>query len=72
MPGKIEALESEQAELHSRMGQADFYRQASDKITATMERIETVKVELEAAYERWQTLESLIAASQVNDVGKRV
>jgi ATP-binding cassette subfamily F protein uup len=59
LPGKIEALESEQTELHARMGNADFYRQSSDKITATMERIEAVKGELEACYERWQTLESI-------------
>jgi len=59
LPGKIEALESEQSELHNRMGDAAFYRQASDKITATMERIEAVKIELEATYARWQELESI-------------
>ncbi|MBM2806510.1 MAG: transporter [Deltaproteobacteria bacterium] len=59
LPGKIAALETEQAELHGRMGDADFYRQPSDKITATMERIAAVKIELEGAYERWQELESL-------------
>jgi ABC transport system ATP-binding/permease protein len=59
LPGKIEALESEQAELHARMGDADFYRQPSASITATMERIEAVKEELEASYQRWQDLESV-------------
>ena len=59
LPGKIEALESEQAELHSRLGRPDFYRQAGAKITATIERIEAVKSDLEACYERWQTLESI-------------
>jgi len=59
LPGRIEALEREQAELHSRLGQPDFYRQAGAKITATMERIAAVKVELDACYERWQTLESI-------------
>ncbi|MBM4298181.1 MAG: ATP-binding cassette domain-containing protein, partial [Deltaproteobacteria bacterium] len=59
LPGQIEALEKEQAELHARMGEADFYRQPSAQITATMERIETVKTVLEACYERWQALESL-------------
>jgi ATP-binding cassette subfamily F protein uup len=58
LPGKIEVLESEQTELNARMGEADFYRQGSAKITATMERIETVKIELEACYARWQALES--------------
>jgi ATP-binding cassette subfamily F protein uup len=65
LPGKIEALETEQTELHERMGKADFYRQGGGKITATMERIEAVKGELEACYERWQSLESL-ASSTIN------
>jgi ATP-binding cassette subfamily F protein uup len=59
LPAKIEALEDEQAELHARMGEADFYRQPSEKIAATLDRLETLKRELEAAYERWQTLESI-------------
>jgi ATP-binding cassette subfamily F protein uup len=63
LPGKIELLEVEQLELHALMGEADFYRQSSDKITATIQRIETVMKELEAAYERWQELESAAASS---------
>ncbi len=59
LPGKIETLEAEQRELNERMGEADFYRQGSAKITATMERIEAVKIELESCYARWQVLESL-------------
>ena len=45
------------------MGDAEFYRQGSDKITAAMERMETVKVELEACYGRWQELESLAVSA---------
>ncbi len=41
------------------MGEAYFYRQASDRIGATVERLEALERELEAAYERWQDLESL-------------
>jgi ABC transport system ATP-binding/permease protein len=59
LPDRIEALEAEQGELHKLMGEADFYRQRGDKITATMERLESVKRELEACYERWQFLESV-------------
>ncbi len=60
LPGRIEALEAEQIELHARMGEAEFYRQGSDAITATMARIEVVKAELEAYYQRWQELEALL------------
>ena len=63
MPENIEALEAEQAELHRRMGEAEFYRQGSEKITATMERLEAVKSELETCYTRWQELELLTAAA---------
>jgi len=58
LPGKIEALEAEQAELHARMGDGDFYRQPSDRITAALERLEVVKSDLEQCYARWQALES--------------
>jgi ATP-binding cassette subfamily F protein uup len=59
LPSRIEELENEQTELHARMGDAEFYRQPSDNITATMERLESIKRELELCYDRWQTLESL-------------
>jgi ATP-binding cassette subfamily F protein uup len=58
LPKEIEALEAEQAELSTRMGEADFYRQSGDKIATAMERLEAVKNELEACYARWETLEA--------------
>jgi hypothetical protein len=45
------------------MGEAEFYRQTSANITATMERMETVKAELEAAYQRWQELDTLTSSA---------
>ena len=57
LPGRIEILEKEQAELHAAMGDGDFYRQASATITAALERLESLKQELEASYQRWQDLE---------------
>jgi ATP-binding cassette subfamily F protein uup len=59
LPARIEALESEQAELHGRMSGADFYRHPGETISATIERLESIKGELEASYQRWQELESL-------------
>jgi ATP-binding cassette subfamily F protein uup len=59
LPAKIEALEAEQADLHARMGERDFYRQPGATISATIERLASIKNELEASYERWQELESL-------------
>jgi ATP-binding cassette subfamily F protein uup len=59
LPAAIEALEAEQAELHRLMGAPEFYRQSSEKITATMERLEVLKGDLEECYARWQALEAL-------------
>jgi len=59
LPEKIEALEKEQAELHTRMGDGDFYRQSSELITVTIERLETIKHDLEQCYQRWQELDSV-------------
>ena len=58
LPAKIEALEAEQTDLHARMAEGDFYRQPGEAISATIERLESIKSELEASYERWQELES--------------
>ena len=63
LPGRIEALETEQAALHGLMGNGDFYRQGSDKVAAMMERLEAIRHELEGCYERWQALESILNPS---------
>jgi ATP-binding cassette subfamily F protein uup len=63
LPLKISALEAEQTELHNLMGDSDFYRQPSDKITVAMERLEAVKNELEVSYSRWEALESVANAA---------
>ena len=52
-------------ELHARMGDAAFYRQAGNGIAASMERLESIQRELESYYERWQVLESLSDGAQM-------
>jgi ATP-binding cassette subfamily F protein uup len=59
LPGRIETLEAEQARLHAATGDPAFYRQESEQIAATMTRLDEVNRELEVAYQRWATLESL-------------
>jgi ATP-binding cassette subfamily F protein uup len=61
LPGKIEALEAEQAQWHTRLADPAFYRQPGPEITAAKQRAEALIVELEAAYHRWETLESRAA-----------
>jgi len=59
LPAAIEAIEAEQAELHRLMGDAEFYRQSSEKITAALERLEALRRGLDECYGRWQALEAL-------------
>lgn len=59
LPEKIEALEAEQARLHHLMGEGDFYRQPSDKISAAVQRLDSLAYELESCYQRWESLEKL-------------
>jgi ATP-binding cassette subfamily F protein uup len=54
----IEALETEQAELHRLMGKPDFYRQSGENIAAAMARLNKLKTELETCYQRWESLEA--------------
>ena len=68
LPGKIESLEAEQSQLHTLMGDAEFYKQPGDKITATTERVAAVANELEECYARWQSLESQARTAVGKDV----
>jgi ATP-binding cassette subfamily F protein uup len=63
LPGKIESLETEQAELHALLSDAEFHRQPRDKIAAAVERLEAVTRELEECYARWESLESKASAA---------
>jgi ATP-binding cassette subfamily F protein uup len=62
LPKQIESLESEQAQLHGRIGEPGFYQQPAEAITAALTRLEAVTKELEGCYLRWEVLEALAAA----------
>ncbi|HEX7230174.1 MAG TPA: ATP-binding cassette domain-containing protein [Candidatus Binatia bacterium] len=66
LPARIEALEAEQAQLHAKMADGDFYRQSSEQIAAAIERLDALKRELEMHYERWQSLESIAGQTAVD------
>ena len=59
LPAQIEALESEQRSLHSKLSDPELYKQAGDEVAAVRERLEALEGELETAYARWEELESL-------------
>jgi ATP-binding cassette subfamily F protein uup len=58
LPGRIEALEAEQASLEAAIHDPEFYRRGADDIRDTLARAQTVETELLAALTRWDELES--------------
>jgi ABC transport system ATP-binding/permease protein len=59
LPRQIEELEKEQAELHERMADPAFYREAGEKVATARSRLTEVEEALEKAYGRWEELEAV-------------
>ena len=57
LPGRIEALEAEQAELQELINDPGFYQGDAAEIERTLARVTELEQELEQALERWMTLE---------------
>jgi ATP-binding cassette subfamily F protein uup len=57
LPDRIEALEVEQRDLAARVEGADFYKESSDAINSTLERLSALEKEILMAYARWNELE---------------
>jgi ATP-binding cassette subfamily F protein uup len=58
MPGLIQRLELEQAELTATIGDPELYRRSPQEATVAVQRLKSVEQELEAAFSRWETLEA--------------
>ena len=58
LPARIEALEGRLAELASQLNEPAFYQADSDAITAHHAAMAQAQAELDAAYARWEALES--------------
>jgi ATP-binding cassette subfamily F protein uup len=59
LPERIESLEAEQAQLQQLIASGDFYRRDKLEITQTLERVESLKQQLDEAYGRWEALDNL-------------
>lgn len=57
IPARIEALETEQAELNERLAAPDLYKTSADQVAGLKARLEAIETELLALLERWETLE---------------
>ncbi|HSH27149.1 MAG TPA: ATP-binding cassette domain-containing protein [Wenzhouxiangella sp.] len=58
LPEKVESLEARMAVLTEQMNEPDFYRQDAAAITRHTAEVEALQAELDAAYSRWEELES--------------
>jgi ATP-binding cassette subfamily F protein uup len=57
LPARIEALEAELDELHTRMAHPDFFRNAPNDLRAASERSQALPREIETAFSRWAELD---------------
>lgn len=60
LPQHIETLEAEQQKFYQMMANPEFYQNDSEEIAKAKARLELLERELETAYQRWETLESLV------------
>jgi ATP-binding cassette subfamily F protein uup len=58
LPGKIQRLEVEQSELQATVGDPQHFRGPGTRGQEALARLQAIAAELEAAYGRWQILES--------------
>jgi ATP-binding cassette subfamily F protein uup len=58
LPARIEQLEAEVSDLHTRVADPAFYQQPADQITAVQRRLKDLEADLATAYDRWETLEA--------------
>jgi ATP-binding cassette subfamily F protein uup len=59
LPGRIEALEAEQAALHQRLADPALYQAGGDGVAGAKARLAELEGELEQIYARWQALEEI-------------
>jgi ATP-binding cassette subfamily F protein uup len=66
LPGKIEALEREQADIRDRLCSPDIYRDCPEKARALQQRLIALDEELMSQLARWEELEGKLSAGHNN------
>jgi len=59
LPGQIEAMEARQAELNATLNAADFYKQDAETVKKMLAEVQSLELELEASYQRWNELDAI-------------
>ena len=63
LPGRIESLESRKGELENRIADPNFYQGAADSIRDSLQQLQQLTEDIDAAYARWAELEALRTAT---------
>lgn len=58
LPKLLEQLEQKQSKVHAKMAETDFYQQDKADILKAQKQLSDLELELETAFERWETLEA--------------
>ena len=58
LPARIESLEAELEQIHVRMAEPQFYREAPAEIVIVKNRLQALQSEIAEAYRRWEELEA--------------
>ncbi len=58
LPDRISGLEQEDARLRTAIASPEFYKETKTEIERTLARVESLRAELDAAYARWDELDS--------------
>jgi ATP-binding cassette subfamily F protein uup len=61
LPGRIEAMEEEQAQWHGSMADAAFYRRPREEIARARQRSAELAAEIANAYRSWEDLEAVLS-----------
>ncbi|MDR2981252.1 MAG: ATP-binding cassette domain-containing protein [Puniceicoccales bacterium] len=61
LPARIEALETEQADITTKLADPEFYRDPT-AVQVVQARLPVLEAELLAAYERWSELDAIVSA----------
>ncbi len=59
LPKKIEELETKLAQLQEKLADPDFYRDNADEVASVTAEQDSLEQALEAAFQRWETLEAM-------------
>ena len=71
LPAAIQELETEQERLETALSDPQFFRRSPAEARASTERLKRLAEELQAAYARWEALESLVSGKRSGLAAKR-